>query len=389
LTVRGLDARVHHVSPSQATEGQDDLTKITQDSTTAHAAPAGEAVRAAFRQQVEACGRLGSPFTARLCRLAAERLRPAHGRAAARVLAWGGDPGPRGHAVPLRLMGALHALVLTGTAPELAAVYPPNPAPPSDDALWDAVAAALGAHDDFVFDWLDSPPQTNEVQRSSGLFCGLMHLSRRFGLPFVLSEAGCSAGLNLNLERYAYRLGDRTAGAPDSRLVLIPDLTGVVPPLAEVAVAERAGCDLNPLDPRNPEHALRLKAFVWADQLDRMERLARALEIAAAHPPPVARADAVAWIAERLATPRPGHCHVVFHTIALQYFPPDAKAAFADAVERALAAAPPEAPVTWLQMESDDRHPGAALTLRTSAAPDPAELARVDFHGRWVEWRAS
>jgi hypothetical protein len=316
----------------------------------------------------------------------AERLEPGHGRAAARVLDWADDPSPRGAAVPLRLTGALHALVLTGQAPELVAVYPPNAAPEADEALWPAVVAALAAHDAFVFDWLDSPPQTNEVQRASGVMCGLLHLSETFGMPLVLSEVGSSAGLNLNLERFAYRFGEARAGTPGSPLTLTPKMHGALPPAVPVEVVERQGCDLNPLDPTDPAHALRLKAFVWADQADRMDRLARALEVAGAHPPPVMRANAVDWIAERLAERRPGRCHVIFHTIVLQYFPPAAKAAFTETIERALATAAEDAPFAWLQMEGDGRHPGAGLTLRTSEEPEPRLVGRIDFHGRWVDW---
>ncbi len=343
------------------------------------------AVRTAFRDQAEACRRLGSPFTARLCALCAERLDPAQGRAAARVLAWPDDPSARGAAVPLRFAGALHALVLSGRAPELAAVYPPA-APDDDAALWRALLDALAAHDGFVHDWLDSPPQTNEVQRASALFAGLAQVAAQVRKPLVLSEIGSSAGLNLNLDRYAYRLGGRTLGRADSPVRLEPEWQGPAPPGAPVTVAERAGCDLNPLDATDPEHALRLAAFVWPDQGARLARLRAALEIAAAHPPPLARADAVDWIAARLATARPGHCHVILHSIALQYLPPVARAAVTAEIQRALHAAPPEAPVAWLRMEGDDRRPGAALSLATSAVPGPVELARVDFHGRWLVW---
>ena len=49
-------------------------------------------VREAFRRQAEVCAEMGSPFTARVCDLAADRL--AAGDAVAdRVLGWPGDPG--------------------------------------------------------------------------------------------------------------------------------------------------------------------------------------------------------------------------------------------------------------------------------------------------------
>jgi hypothetical protein len=83
------------------------------------------AVRDAFRRQAEVCADMGSPFTARLCALAAERLAPG-GPVPDRVLDWPGDPSGRADALPLRLAGALHALVLEGRDPALAAAYPPN-----------------------------------------------------------------------------------------------------------------------------------------------------------------------------------------------------------------------------------------------------------------------
>ena len=110
---------------------------------------------------------MGSPFTARLCALAADRLAPG-GAVADRLLGWPGDP--RADVLPLRLAGALHGLVLEARAPDLAAVYPPNDAP--DDALWPAVAAALDTHAAYILARLDGPPQTNEAQRSAALAPG-------------------------------------------------------------------------------------------------------------------------------------------------------------------------------------------------------------------------
>ncbi|WP_119167163.1 DUF2332 domain-containing protein [Algihabitans albus] len=345
------------------------------------------AVRAAFLQQSEACRALGSPFTARLTALCAARLTPDLGRAAVRVLTWSGDPSPRGQAVPLRLMGGFHALVLSDRAPDLAAVYPPNEMV-DDEVLWRIVTEALAQHDDWIHDWLDSPPQTNEVQRANGLFAGLSYLAESFDLPFVLSEVGSSAGLNLNLGLYGYSFAGRRLGQPDSLLQLAPEWRGASPPNGRVEVVARQGCDLNPLDLDNPEHRLRLKAFLWPDQRDRLARLQAAFEIATVQRPEIRQADAVGWIAGRLAERWPGHCHVIFHSIVLQYFPEAARAAFAGQMSRALSDAAEDAPVVWLQMESDGRRPGAALTSITSHDPSPRLLGRVDFHGRWVDWRS-
>lgn len=55
---------------------------------------------------------MGSPFVARVCELFSERLQP-DGAVAAKLLGWPGDGGFSG-ALPLRVVGALHALVLEG-----------------------------------------------------------------------------------------------------------------------------------------------------------------------------------------------------------------------------------------------------------------------------------
>jgi hypothetical protein len=349
-----------------------------------------ERVRAAFRLQEEACASMGSPFTARLCRLLAARLAPG-GPVADRVLAWPGEPSVRGDSLPLRLAGALHALALTGADPALAAVYPPRAAAgePGDDALWDAVSAALERHAAFILDRLDVPPQTNEPQRSAALCPGFLVVAAETGLPLALSEIGASAGLNLHWDRFRYRFGAAEWGDPASPVLIAPDWRGPPPPLPPARVVERAGCDVRPIDVANPEGAVRLLSFVWADQAERLARLRAAIAVAQAAGPRPDAADAGDWLAARLARPRPGSAHVVLHSIMWQYLPPPTRRRIAATLAEAGAAATAEAPLAWLRLETDDDAPGAGLSLTLWPGGVPRLLARADFHGRWVEWRRS
>ena len=335
-------------------------------------------VREAFEVQAEACERLGSPFTARLLRIAAgllDRGTPL-GR---RILDWPGETGPSGDSVPLRLAGGLHALALS-SAP-LAAAYPPNE--PDDDALRAALAGALADHADHLDAWLDGPPQTNEVRRSAALIPAAHLLTERHGLPIVLSEVGASAGLNLQFDRFALEAPGFRRGPAAPALTLTPEWDGPPPPDAAPRVAERAGCDITPLDPSDPADLLRLRSYLWADQPHR-----RALTDAAARAAitRVERADAVDWLRRRLAEPRPGRLHLICHTVAWQYLPPRARAEGDALIEAAGARASPDAPLARLGMESDGR-PDAALTL-TSWPGRTEALGRVDFHGRRVVWGA-
>lgn len=336
--------------------------------------------------QGRACARLGSPFMARLLPLLGDRLGPdlPLGR---RLHGWPGDITATGAAVPLRLAGALHALVLDGSDPALAQAYA-GAEGMADDALWAVLHASLARHEDRLDRWLDHAPQTNEVRRSAVLIAAGHWLTARFGLPFVLSELGASAGLNLIWDRHALDLPGRRLGPDDAALTLAPDWTGPPPPPAAAAprIAQRAGVDLNPLDPA--ADLLRLLAYLWPDQPDRIDRTRRAAAEAARSAPPVDRGDAADWLETRLARARPGHLHLVFHTVAWQYFPPATQARCEAALARAGAAATAAAPLARLAMEADASPGSAAVTLTLWPGGDTITLGRADFHGRAVTWTA-
>jgi hypothetical protein len=299
-----------------------------------------------------------------------------------RVFGWPGDLSPRGDSVPLRLAGALHALVLSGRATSLAALWPPREAP-SDDALAQAVRDALTAEAAFVDGVLDNPPQTNEVARSAVLIAAAHWLAARHPLPLRLSELGASAGLNLNFDHYALDAGVVRLGPQDAALTLRPDWSGASPAPGPVRVAARRGADLSPIDATDPDQRLRLRSYVWADQFRRLDRLDRALALL---PAPVDRADVAAWLPGRLAEPWPGQVHLVYHTVAWQYFPEEVQRACAAALEAAGARATGDAPLAWLGMEADGEPRGAALALRLWPGDHRVALGRADFHGRWVDW---
>jgi hypothetical protein len=102
----------------------------------------------------------------------------------------------------------------------------------------------------------------------------------------------------------------------------------------------------------------------------------------------VDRADAGDWLTTRLAPRHEGALHLVFHTVAWQYFPPETRSRALAALDRAGAAATATAPLARLGMEADGNAPGAALTLTLWPGPTVIPLGRADFHGRWVQWTA-
>jgi hypothetical protein len=339
------------------------------------------AVRDAFRRQARACAGLGSPFTARLCALAADRLAPRTPVGDA-VLSWRGDP--RADALALRLAGALHAIVLLRRDPRLAAVYPPRRA--SDPALWHAVEAALRQHSGFVIRRLAQPPQTNETARAGALAAGLLTVAARTGRPLAVWEIGASAGLNMLWHRFAHSFGGTSWGDRASPVRIAPDWHGPPPPRVPLTLAETKGCDTAPIDPRDRDAGLRLVSYVWPDQRPRLARLRDALALARREGIAVEAADAAEWIAERLAIPPPGAARVVMHSIMWQYVPPGTQMRIRELLSAAGEKADATAPLAWLRLEPDGAGPGAALTLTLWPEGGTERLGRGDFHGRWVRW---
>jgi hypothetical protein len=95
-------------------------------------------------------------------------------------------------------------------------------------------------------------------------------LSAQFGLPIRTSELGASGGLNLHWDSYGMDLNGEIFSSPTSVLTLRPQRSGPLPPRAKITVASRSGVDLQPLNPTNPDHALRLQAYLWLDQPERL-----------------------------------------------------------------------------------------------------------------------
>jgi hypothetical protein len=341
----------------------------------------------AFREQADHCRNLGSPFNGLVCDLLAERLDDSSefGR---RISAWQGAP--VADALALRAAGALHALARSGRAPVLAALYPKGNAIelPSAAVLGSVIEETVSEHDALLCPYLDSPPQTNEVARSSILLGAALWIAQRTGLALDWHEIGASAGLNLAFDHYRYELGAATFGPANAPVTIRASWQGKLPPLgAALRVHQRAGCDKSPLDPSSPAQRERLLSYIWPDQSERLQRTAAALELAARAPYRVERASASAWVRAHFSAPlRPGAVRVLGHTIVWQYLPRTERDAVRAAVEEAGARAVRDAQVAWFGMEADEVRDGAGLRLTLWPGGKAEPLGRADFHGRWVRW---
>ena len=335
-----------------------------------------------FRKQADACEKMGSPFTAALCRILIDILdrSTATGRA---VLDWPDDPVAA--ALALRLCGGLHALVLDDADNWLAECYPPD----SDtERLAQILAGAIGRHDARLCASLGNAPQTNEIARSAALFPGLLEISRQTRLPLALHEIGASAGLNLMADRFSYRYDRLSLGDPDSAVRISPEMRrGVPDPRGQLRIVRRSGCDIAPLQIEQSADRLRLRSYIWPDQVERMQRLDAAIAIAEKTSFTLVAADAADYVEHSLAQRKLDECHVLFHSVMWQYLPDATKDRIEAALERVSNAATRDAPVAWLRMEGlGGVEPYATLQLTLWPGGEKQILAYCDWHCRWIEW---
>lgn len=343
------------------------------------------AVAVAFANQVAYCATGGAPSTARVVAgIAAVLASPAQGELLARIREWPGAP--LADALPLRVAGGLHALHLSGAAPELAPIYRGEEA---EDAQ--VIADVMAAHEAALLPWLAGPPQTNEAGRSANFIAAMLWLAEQ-GLPprFECLEIGSSAGINLMLDRYAYDLGGVRAGPEDPVMAFAPEWRGAPPPERAITVASTKGCDVAPVDLTDPAHALRLRAYIWPEHAVRFERMDAAIRAASERKPDLVDASAADFVEAELVKPQQsGTTRMLMHSIVWQYVPADQQARVTAAMEAAGAKATYDAPLAWVQVEADRTVHRHKLTARYwPGEGEEVQLAWSHPHGADVEWLA-
>lgn len=336
--------------------------------------------------QAEACGRLGSPMYEALLRRAAQQL-AVTGPLRDVLAAHADAPGPA--ATGLRLLGAVHRLVLERRAGDLALYYPSVGGRFTLDAAWPALLDVLDNHPVEVADGMRRPPQTNEVGRAAALVGGLLRVLRPDPMPLRLFELGASAGLNLRAEQFRYVSRSGAWGPSDSPVQLQPAWTGTSTPLGTaMQVVNRRGCDPDPLDPTSTEGRLVLTSYVWPDQPRRLERLRGALEIAARVPAEVTRQPAADFVARMHLLD--DHVTVLWHSVMWQYLDADEQDIVTGQVRRLAQQASLGAPFVYVSLEPGRRAVGAdhefLVLAETWPVGERQVLGVAQPHGFPVQW---
>jgi hypothetical protein len=203
---------------------------------------------------------------------------------------------------PTVVLAALHDLALAGRAPALAAAYA---AADRDAAARAAIDTLLQMTDAIVAIAVRRRLRTDEIGRCAVLYPAIAEAARRVGAKEVgLIDVGCSAGLNLTVDRVGITYGNgQSLGDPTSPVQLSAAVVGdrSIPTGVMPEVVVRVGVDPDPVDVTDADDARWLRACLWPDQPEQAARLEAALALAATAPPLLLRGDLVERLPDALA----------------------------------------------------------------------------------------
>jgi hypothetical protein len=249
---------------------------------------------------------------------------------------------------PTVILAALHDLALAGRAPALAAAYA---AADGDAAAGAAIDTLLRMTDSVAAIAVRRRTRADETGRCALLYPAIAEAARRAGANAVgLIDVGCSAGLNLNVDRVGITysngqsLGDLSSGVQMTSLIAGDRR---IPGRAMPEVVTRVGIDLDPVDVTDTDDARWLRACLWPDQPERAARLEAEMALAATAPPLLLQGDAVEVLPDAFARVPAGALPVVTTTWALSHFSLESRLRFLHRLDEAAAGRP----VAWVSAE--------------------------------------
>jgi hypothetical protein len=309
---------------------------------------------------------------------------------------------------PAVILAALHDLALAGRAPALAAAYASAADGGDGGDCGGGDGAAGGAAIDTLLRMTDAiadiavrrPVRADETGRYAVLYPAITEAARRAGADAVgLIDLGCSAGLNLNVDRVGITYSDGPSlGDPSSPVQQSSSIVHdrPLPTRAMPEVVARIGVDLDPVDVTEADDARWLRACLPPDQPERRARLDAEMALAATAPRLLLRGDPVQLLPDAIARVPAGVMPVVTTTWALSQFSLEARQRFLRRLEEAATGRA----VAWVSAEGvgvaptvptlGDRpasgHSIIGLALFGRSARPAEAIARCWSRGRFLAW---
>lgn len=227
--------------------------------------------------------------------------------------------------------------------------------------------------------------QRNVVERCSYLFPAVLHASTFWrDAPLALIEIGCSVGLNLLLDQYAYI--DSSTGPYGNRhsdIVIPSDSRGSNPFNLEMRmppVHARIGLDPIIVDHTCPDQIAWLEALIWPEHPGRRSLFRQALHRRSFEPLDLQTCDGFAEI-ETALNAIPAAClPVIYHTHVANQVTPEKLTEFS----RRLSRIATHRDLAYLHR---NRQPDLHLDVFQDGERKSFSLAQTCIYGRWWHWQ--
>jgi hypothetical protein len=306
-------------------------------------------------------------------------------------------PARRRH--PTAILAALHYLALAGRAPALAAAYADGD---GDAAAAAAIDTLRELTDVVVGIAMRRKTKADETGHGAVLYPAVAEAARRGSANAVgLIDVGCSAGLNLNVDRVGITYGNgQSLGDASSPVQQSCTVVGdrLIPTREVPEVVARIGIDLDPIDVTDADEARWLRACVWPDQSERIAKLQAEVALAATAPPMLLEGHPVETLPDAFARVPADALPVVMTTWAMSQLSLESRLRFLHRLDEAAAGRT----VAWVSAEGvgvapaiptlGDRrafgHSTVGLAVFDRSTLQAEAIGRCWSRGRWLAWLA-
>lgn len=268
----------------------------------------------AFRVGVKAYASYGAPLYAALCGHCADDPE---------IIALASRGVRRSR--PVHLFASVHYLLLRDPSDPLASFFSTlteNPALP--DQAFPEFARFCRQHRDELQHLLETRTvQTTYVERCRALMPPLALAADLVGEPLNLIEIGCSAGVLLTFDKYAYEIEGGGHVGPENAPITLPlRITGNAP-LRIPTIGSRTGIDLRTIDVRAEDERRWILALSFPELRAEQARLGIALDVIAATDIRTMEGNALDLLPLALAKTSDPVC--IFHSACVFYWDKDAR----------------------------------------------------------------
>jgi hypothetical protein len=244
--------------------------------------------------------------------------------------------------------------------------------------------------------------RSDETAHGAVLHPAVAEAAHRVGASCIgLIDVGCSAGLNLNVDRVGVTYDNgQSLGDPTSPVQQTASIVGErrLPTWAIPDVVARVGIGRDPIDVTDEGDVRWLRACVPPDQPERLALLDAELAVAATAPPLLLRGDPVDALPDAFACVPPEALPVVLTTWTLSGLATDRRLDFV----RRLGDEATRRTVAWVSVEGVGVAPGVptlgdrpasghsiiGLSILDGSTPRVEAIGRCYSRGRWLAWLA-